>query len=158
MSVCSNGRLLQCPSAPMGGCSNVRLLQWASAPKGVSFQWNSTDPTCYIVFSIRQAAINDNIDLNLLLYQFRPSPLYRKRTPFGGKCEQYFDWPLCLCCLKNTARDVGSQKHCVAGTTELEAHMSGTDSSGTHVNIPGLPIFIPLVAHCCHASLLWTQY
>jgi len=73
-------------------------------PLKMAIKWGSAsgEPTVdsrswmLYLFSGKWAATIDHADLNLLLYRFRPSPIYRRQKPFGGKCGRCSGWsPLC---------------------------------------------------------------
>jgi len=59
----------------------------SSGPQLLLDQRQTADPARSIFFSDRRAVINNHPDLNLLFYQFHPSPIYQKRKPFGSKCD-----------------------------------------------------------------------
>ena len=63
---------------------------------------------------------------------------------------------------KTSACSVGSQWHCTAGLAEVDAHLSGTDSSTDSsidsrvacVNTPTEPLSLSLATHHCPAPLV----
>jgi len=61
---------------------------WRQLPVNMGQKAN---PVGYFFFKNRRAVTNDQADFNLLLYRFRPSPIYRKQKPFGGKCNRCSD-------------------------------------------------------------------
>jgi len=76
------------------------VVKWASV-SGEPPAAESRSCVLYF-FSSRRGTTNDHLDSNLLLYQFHPSPIYRKRKTFGSKYDWCSDWSQaqtvdCLC-------------------------------------------------------------
>ena len=95
---------------------------------GVSFRCTSGRNRAYMpyFFSGNQWTCR----LNWLLYWFHPSPIYRKRKPFGIKSHRYSDWSLLDKVMH--AHSVCWQQDCAGGLAEVDAHLISTDSAGKH--------------------------
>ena len=69
----------------------------------------------------------------------------------------------CTCAAwKNSAHNISSQRHCTAGLAEVDSYLSSTEnatySAAEYAETPPVPLFVLLVANCCHATLVNTRY
>ena len=129
---------------PLKNCS-----KWLSSGHQLPvFQRQSADPACTISASGKWQPMTTQIR-NCRSTKFALDLNTGSRNLTGVNKIAALIGHCAVAAWKNSACNVGTQRHCAAGLAEVNAHLRDTDSSAVRVNTPRAPLSVPLDAHRC---------